>query len=64
MWPTDYLIIFSMQDLQWGISLFSLSLSNLALKSSYKIKKCCSILSVAEVPENQYNIYFFGIILG
>lgn len=26
--------------------------------------KYCSILSVAEVLENQYNIYFFGLILG
>lgn len=64
MWPTDYFIIFSMQDLQWGLYLFSLSFSNLAIKSGYRINKCCSILSVAEVPENQWNIYFLGLILG
>lgn len=32
MWPTDNFIIFSMQDLQWGISFFSVAF--------YLLQKC------------------------
>lgn len=47
-----------------GIISFFIEFFQSCNKIWYKINKCCSILSVPEVPENQYNIYFFGLILG